>query len=114
MERPMRKKIVRLAAAFAVAMVVAGVGMVDAGIAQAGYSAFYGFPGNGSESPPLGAEPSAGLTPFGGAFYGTTTRGGSSAVNGFGGGVVFKLVPSAKGGQETVLHAFTGDFDGIF
>jgi hypothetical protein len=64
------------------------VATAGAGTAQAGYSAFYGFPGNGTESPPLGAEPSAGLTPFDGAFYGTATRGGSSLVNGFGGGVV--------------------------
>ena len=110
----MRAKIIQLATAAALVMVVAAVAMACAGTARADYSAFYGFPGNGSESPPLGAEPSAGLTPFGGAFYGTTTRGGSGLVNGFGGGVVFKLVNSSKGSQVTVLHAFTGDFDGIF
>jgi uncharacterized repeat protein (TIGR03803 family) len=82
--------------------------------AHAGYAAFYGFPGNGSESPPKGAEPTAALTSVGTAFYGTTSRGGSAQFNGYGGGVVFKIVKTSTGYNETVLHAFTGGSDGIF
>ena len=40
-----------------------------------------------------------------GNFYGTTSAGGSAN-----GGVVFKLTPN---GNETVLHAFTGNGDGL-
>jgi len=82
--------------------------------ACAGYSAFYGFPGTGNESPPKGAEPTAGLAYVGGAFYGTTSRGGNAQFNGYGGGVVFKLVKTSSGYTETVLHAFSGGKDGIF
>jgi uncharacterized repeat protein (TIGR03803 family) len=46
-----------------------------------------------------------------GALYGTTKTGGD--MPGFGGfGSVFKLVPTATGWSEVVLHCFTGGADG--
>jgi hypothetical protein len=41
-------------------------------------------------------------------------RGGSTLINSYGGGVAFKLVKTGTGYTETVLHAFTGESDGIF
>jgi uncharacterized repeat protein (TIGR03803 family) len=46
-----------------------------------------------------------------GNLYGTTELGGTSACNGSGCGVVFKL---DKSGSETVLHSFTGGTDGNY
>jgi uncharacterized repeat protein (TIGR03803 family) len=48
-----------------------------------------------------------------GNLYGTTQNGGSdpNACNGFGCGSVFKL---DSAGTETLLHSFTGNFDGQF
>jgi len=78
----------------------------------------YKFPPAANGSALRGAGPTAGVTADGlGALYGTTTRGGNYSVNGYGGGVVFKLTPPAQGRAvwtETVLHAFTGFGDGIF
>ena len=46
-----------------------------------------------------------------GALYGTTKSGGDKPdTNGF--GTVFKLVPTATGWREVVLHCFTGAADG--
>ncbi len=51
-----------------------------------------------------GYEPVAGLTSYGGNFYGTT-QGGE--------GTVFELSPNGNGGwNETVLYSFTGGADG--
>ena len=57
-----------------------------------------------SFSGPDGAVPWAGVLAVKGAFYGTTTEGGSSND-----GTVFALSAS---GSETILHNFTGDPDG--
>jgi uncharacterized protein YceK len=92
-----------------------------AGFAAASISRLYAFPAPNNEGAiPQGTLPTAGLVvdPAGsGALYGTTSRGGNYEVNGYGGGVVFKLTPPAKGHTvwtESVLHAFTGEDDGIF
>jgi uncharacterized repeat protein (TIGR03803 family) len=84
-------------------------------------TAAYTFPpANGNGAVAAGALPTEGVTldPAGsGALFGATTRGGNYSVNGYGGGVVFKLAPPAAGKTaytETVLHAFTGGTDGIF
>jgi uncharacterized repeat protein (TIGR03803 family) len=89
--------------------------------AAATISRLYAFPApNSNGEIPAGTLPTAGLVvdPAGsGALYGTTSRGGNYEVNGYGGGVVFKLTPPAKGHTvwtESVLHAFTGEDDGIF
>ena len=78
----------------------------------------YKFPPVTNGAALRGSGPTAGVTAdIAGALYGTTTRGGNYDVNGFGGGVVFKLTPPAAGHTvwtETVLHAFTGFGDGIF
>jgi len=89
--------------------------------AAASITRLYAFPApNGNGAIPMGTLPTAGLVvdPAGsGALYGTTSRGGNYDLNGYGGGVVFKLTPPAKGQiawTESVLHAFTGNGDGIF
>jgi uncharacterized repeat protein (TIGR03803 family) len=61
-----------------------------------------------------GSQPVASLALDGtGALYGTTEAGGSTSDSGH--GIVFKLVPPAKGKAAwiyTVLHRFTGGLDG--
>ena len=52
-----------------------------------------------------GCGPQSALIKFKNAFYGTTYTGGSSSSD----GTVFKVTPA---GNETVLHAFTGQPDG--
>ena len=75
---------------------------------------------NGNGAAVGGYLPISGVTPDpagSGALFGSTSRGGNYKVNGYGGGVVFKLTPPAAGKTawtETVLHAFTGLSDGIF
>lgn len=44
-----------------------------------------------------------------GNLYGTTTKGGTG-----GGGVVYKLTPTATGWRKTILHNFTGGADGWY
>lgn len=56
-----------------------------------------------------GSFPEAGLTVFNGTLYGTTTSGGAGCRGSGGCGTVFSLT---AGGQETVLHSFTGGIDG--
>jgi uncharacterized repeat protein (TIGR03803 family) len=81
-------------------------------------TAAYTFPaarGNGAVA--AGALPLAGLTldPAGsGALYGATSRGGNDSLNGYGGGVIYKLTPNGASYTQKVLHAFTGGADGIF
>ena len=58
-----------------------------------------------------GANPAAGLLVVGGALYGTTEFGGGSATCQLGCGTVFKVTP---GGEETLLHLFTGGRDGAY
>jgi uncharacterized repeat protein (TIGR03803 family) len=53
-----------------------------------------------------GADPYAGVVPYGEDFYGTTSAGGSSEF-----GTVFKL---DKAGDETVLYNFLGGTDGRY
>jgi uncharacterized repeat protein (TIGR03803 family) len=93
----------------------------NAAFAGASISRLYAFPApNGNGEIPNGTLPTAGLVvdPAGsGALFGTASRGGNYEVNGYGGGVVLKLTPPAKGHTvwtESVLHAFTGNDDGIF
>jgi uncharacterized protein YceK len=87
----------------------------------ASLSRVYAFPPNNNNGEAVnGALPTTGLTPDpagSGALYGTASRGGNYDVNGYGGGVVFKLTPPAAGHTvwtQKVLHAFTGYDDGIF
>ena len=55
-----------------------------------------------------GGFPYAGLTPgSGGAFFGTTTQGGTLSR-----GVVFKLKPTGSGYAELVMYSFLGGKDG--
>jgi hypothetical protein len=67
---------------------------------------------------PDGASPDAGLVAdSSGALYGTTYYGGSGECPQgqhlfYHCGVVFKFVPSASGGSETVLYTFQGGADG--
>lgn len=101
---------------------MAAVAGWPAGAALAGsLASIYAFPApNGNGVAASGVLPTAGLTPDpegSGTLYGTTSRGGSYAVNGYGGGVVFALTPPTAGKaawKQTVLHAFTGLDDGIF
>jgi hypothetical protein len=96
---------------------VAAVCWLSAGASVAGASTLtvkHQFTSVADGTYPGGAEPAAGLTASGGAFYGTTSRGGSVQINGYGGGVAFKLVKTGTGYTESVLHAFTGESDGIF
>ncbi len=63
-----------------------------------------------------GSYPRAGLIPFKGMFYGTTSGGGDAACKGCGknpgDGTVFAITPS---GRETVIHKFKGyPTDGAF
>src|SRR5262249_36305376 len=62
--------------------------------------------------------PTAGVTADAfGTLYGTTTRGGNTSVNGYGGGGGFKLTqpaPRPPGWTEQGLRAFSGLRDGIF
>jgi uncharacterized repeat protein (TIGR03803 family) len=55
---------------------------------------------------PDGSYPEARLLYVNGAFYGTTTEGGSKGV-----GTVFSITP---GGKEKVLYSFRGGTDGAF
>ena len=106
----------------AVCMMSAAYGgiMLPAVAAQAAkVVATFQFPaadGNGAVAG--GFLPLAALATDGsGTLYGTTSRGGSDKVNGYGGGVAYALTPPAAGKTawtETVLHAFTGGSDGIF
>ncbi len=97
-------------AALAAVLLIAGVTAAGA----AGLTVDYRFFEGSNGTYPRGAEPTAGLTAVGTAFYGTTSRGGSVATNGYGGGVVFKLTKSATGYTLTLVHAFSGSTDGIF
>ncbi len=63
--------------------------------ASATYKLVYSFKGS-----PDGDTPNGDLIYMGGAFYGTTTTGGSSNA-----GTLFKLLPS---GRETSLYSFVG------
>jgi uncharacterized repeat protein (TIGR03803 family) len=56
-----------------------------------------------------GAFPEAGLTVLNGTLYGTTASGGVGCGGSDGCGTVFSVT---TGGQETVLHSFTGGADG--
>ncbi len=106
------------------AMVILAVTAILAPTAKAatsGVTAAYAFPPANANGAALhGALALAGVTldPAGsGALYGSTSRGGSYAVNGYGGGVIYKLTPPAAGKTAytaSVLHAFTGLADGIF
>ena len=82
------------------------------------FKTIYSFPAVSGGAVPDGSTPTAGLTgTASGELFGTTTRGGSYDVNGYGGGVAFRLSPPTsqnKNWTETVLHAFTGFNDGIF
>lgn len=62
---------------------------------------------------PDGFQPSAALTPVNGTLYGTTGQGGefASGLAPFGAGTVFKISTS---GNESVLHSFGSDLDGVF
>jgi uncharacterized protein YceK len=77
-------------------------------------------PANANGAAAKGFLPIAGLTPDpsgSGGLFGTTSRGGSYKINGYGGGLAFELLPPAAGKTawtQTVLHAFTGGADGIF
>jgi uncharacterized repeat protein (TIGR03803 family) len=66
-------------------------------------SVLYAFEGGAD-----GASPSAGLT-FDAAenLYGTASAGGTSSN-----GTIFKLTPGSSGWMESVLHAFSGGYDG--
>src|SRR6185437_16433037 len=94
------------------------VSSISVSLAASNPTPLYKFPPAANGAALRGSGPTAGLTADDqGALYGTTTRGGNYKVNGFGGGVVFKLTPPAQGRPvwtETVLHAFTGFGDGIF
>jgi uncharacterized repeat protein (TIGR03803 family) len=57
-----------------------------------------------------GSGPQAGLVKVDGVLYGTTEAGGSSNCNGYGCGTVFKITPA---GEETVLHRFGSNGDGV-
>jgi len=57
-----------------------------------------------------GSVPQAGLTLYGGNFYGTTKFGGTACAGNPGCGVVFKIAPNGSG--YTILHSFTGGADG--
>lgn len=101
---------------------LAGAASVSTIAAQAATTTVaYTFPAtNANGAVAAGALPTQGLAldpSQAGAFFGSTTRGGNYSVNGYGGGVVFKLTPPAAGKTtytESVLHAFTGGSDGIF
>ena len=86
--------------------------------ASAAPTPLYAFPPTANGTAHDGGSPTAGVTEdYYGALYGTTTDGGNYDTNGYGGGVVYKLTPPAKGKTawtESVLHAFTGYADGIF
>lgn len=71
-------------------------------IGARGYAVVYQFRG-GSD----GANPAAALTAYKGVLYGTTFAGGSG-----GNGTVYALIPSGRGFQEHVLHAFANPPDG--
>jgi uncharacterized repeat protein (TIGR03803 family) len=71
--------------------------------------AFKGYPNDGTQPDTLVAGAS-------GDFYGSTSFGGSSgkcSSEGPGCGVVYRLSPSGKGYQESVLHSFNGGSDGL-
>jgi uncharacterized repeat protein (TIGR03803 family) len=73
------------------------------------YAVLHAFEGGSSD----GAHPVAGLVAHSdGNLYGTTEFGGGSGCFGNGCGVVFELSPD--GASYTVLHSFTGGYDGGF
>jgi len=102
----------------AAAVVLLCVSNASVSLAASSPTPLYKFPPAANGAALRGSGPTAGLTADDqGVLYGTSTRGGSYKVNGFGGGVVFKLTPPAQGRPfwtQTVLHAFTGFGDGIF
>ena len=110
LQPPARSRLFFLAAVVAACWLSAGARVASA----SRLTVEYRFTSAADGTIPGGAEPEAGLTSSGGAFYGTTSRGGSYQVNGFGGGVAFKLFKSGTSYKKTVLHAFTGESDGIF
>jgi hypothetical protein len=67
-------------------------------------------------SGPNGIDPVDLISDGSGGFYGTTSIGGISPPNCFTGcGLVFHLAQTPAGGwQETIVHRFTGGFDGAF
>ncbi len=58
-----------------------------------------------------GAIPGAGLTKIGGAYYGTTSYGGTGCGGDVGCGTIFEITPQ---GHKRVLHNFLGGADGEF
>ena len=68
--------------------------------------------------PDDGAFPEAGLTPYNGSLYGTTESGGESPEcsvdKDVGCGVAFELSSSGSVWKETILHSFSGAWDGAF
>ena len=84
-----------------------------AGIAAPKELIIHSFTGGGDGSAPVGPVSAIDVD---GALYGTTSQGGDlSKCGGKGCGVVFELTPPSDGTQvwmETVLHQFTGGFDG--
>jgi uncharacterized repeat protein (TIGR03803 family) len=93
-------------------------GLPSASFAASSPVPVYEFPPTANGLARLGGAPSAGVTEdAGGNLFGTTVDGGNYDTNGYGGGVVYKVMPPAKGHTvwtEQVLHAFTGYADGIF
>ncbi len=102
----------------AAAVLLLSVSNASVSSASSSPTPLYKFPPASNAAALHGSGPTAGLAADDlGALYGTTTRGGNYGVNGYGGGVVFKLTPPAEGHTawtETVLHEFTGFGDGIF
>jgi hypothetical protein len=111
----MLRSVPRAAVVFAL---MSGMFAAYGSCAAAGLSLIYEFPPTADGTARSGGAPSAGVTEdVLGALYGTTVDGGNYDTNGYGGGVVYKLTPPAKGKTawtESVLHAFTGGADGIF
>jgi uncharacterized repeat protein (TIGR03803 family) len=81
------------------------VSLLAAGVpAQAKETVLYSFAGGND-----GAAPDVGLTDVNGVLYGTTSKGGTGCLYGFGCGTVFKITTA---GVESVLHSFVSAPDG--